>query len=168
MVRHTGPGKSPQARENRRIIRMSGKNGKEHRHAWSQAGVTLQMGKGGRVVGVQVRWVCGGRRCVAETITQAAIRKPAANARPRSESPAPAREVKAAVERAKRHRREGNTGSLAAMEAYADQEAAWEAAESQAEEFETPGNGNGRRPKTVEEARAGILLYATAADVAGV
>ena len=136
---------------------MTAKNGKAagngHRHEWKQSAVTLQQ-KQGRVFGVEIRWQCAGRKCHAETVTTAAIRKPAANARPRSESPAPQREVRAAVERAKRQRREGNTGSLAAMEAYAAEEAAWEAAELTAEDFETPGNGGGRRGNAEERRNA--------------
>ena len=143
---------------------MTNKNGKgrEHRHEWQQAAVTLQQGKG-RATGLTVRWECAGRKCDAATITQLTIRKPAANARPTGENvPASRREVKAAVDRARQSRKERGTGSLAAM-------AADDSFEELAEEFERPaGEGNGRRPRTVEEARAGILLYATAADVEGV
>ena len=132
---------------------MAGKNGKAggngHRHEWQQGRVALEQ-KGGRVVAVSVVWECAGRRCKAETVTQAAIRKPAANARPRSESLLTAREVRAAVDRAKRQRREGNTGSLAAMEAYADEEMAAEEAELTDEDFVPPA-GDGKRTGSAEE-----------------
>ena len=134
---------------------------KDHKHTWTQGRVALEQ-KGGRVVAVTVIWQCAGRKCQAETVTTAALRKPAANARPRSESPLTEREVRAAVERAKRQRREGNTGSLAAMEAYAAEEMAAEAAELTAEDFERPpaGDGGHIRPRNVEEVKAALGLLA--------
>ena len=131
---------------------MAGKNGKsrEHRHEWQQVAATLQMGKGGRVVGVQVRWGCAVRKCHAETVTTAAIRKPAANAKPTGENiPMSRGEVKAAVDRARQQRRESGTGSLAAMAEYA-------AEELLAEEFERPVPAESKRVGNAEERRNAV------------
>lgn len=133
---------------------MAGKNGKAggngHRHEWQQGRVALEQ-KGGRVVAVSVVWECAGRRCKAETVTQAAIRKPAANARPKAENPGlSAAELRGMVQRGKERRRESGSGSLAAMEEYAAAEELTE------EDFETGGNGGGRRTGNAEERRNAI------------
>lgn len=131
---------------------MAGKNGKEHRHDWQQSAATLQMGKVGRVTGVAVRWRCAKRGCGAETVTEANVRRPAANARPRAESPLSAREVKAAVQRGKDRLRERNAGSLAAMAAEADLD------ELTAEDFAPPA-GDGKRTGNAEERRNAIEFF---------
>ena len=135
------------------MAKQGGKSG--HRHDWKQTAVTLQQ-KAGRVVGVSILWQCAGRRCAAETATVVVVRKPGANIRPRSESPLSAAEVKAAVQRGKDRLRERNAGSLAAMADEVDLDAPLTP-----EDFETPaGDGAGRKPRTVEESRAALGLYA--------
>ena len=129
---------------------------KDHKHTWTQGRVTLEQ-RGGRVVAVTVIWQCAGRGgCKAETVTQAAIRKPGGNIRPRAESPMSAGDVRGMVQRGKDRLRERNAGSLAAMADEVDLDAPLTP-----EDFETPaGDGAGRKPRTVEESRAALGLLA--------
>lgn len=126
---------------------------KGHKHIWEQTGVTIAQGKGGRVTGLTVRWSCTARRCGAETFTELAVRKPAATAKPKAPNAGWSRsEIKAAVERGKTRRRE--TGESLAAQAADDD---FEELET---EFERPvGAGNGK-PRTVEETRQALQLYA--------
>lgn len=133
---------------------------KEHRHDWRQVAVTMVQGKGGRATGVTVRWECAGRKCGASTVTELAIRKPAPSAKPKGPNAGwTAGEVQAAVRRTKAERR-ARGESLAAM-ADEDDRDAFDEEELTAAEFERSGpDGNGRRPRTVEETRQALGLYA--------
>lgn len=139
------------------MAKQNGKGG--HKHDWQQSAVTLQQ-KGGRVAGVVVRWQCAGRKCKAETVTQAVVRKPSANARPKAENPGySAAEVRGMVQRGKERNREMGRGSLAAMEAEPDLD------DLTAEDFVPPAGESKRTGNAAERRNAFEFYLPTLGDI---